>query len=375
MWISEKKHDTMNSYFVCLRDIPMKIMKHKWKRAFVPILCCLILFSGNEWTGVIRSLAAEEAAPASNAASESGASRNMYDEMVFWGESAAWLYYFASISGYQPESVLYYYCEKDTQEDIVKAQFEKMALYALIAAFPEKEALHFGEAEGTVSVNKELFDQAAWELYGIDMESAASYCPFFTLNSAGDEYVFPAADPGTVIPQSAAHSFEEGEIRGIMCLTENGTWIDPYEFDMFLMPVENGRFSRYRFSYLQMMLPESFREISTSRAEEERISVRLMAFLQHEPANAFLSHDFTYTEKPDGSISYTCDGVQMTASELSGLLCPDGEETDRVRVELGSIFKNGDHYIADYGKGLLEVKLTEDREFIFLRNKRYKNAQ
>ena len=353
----------------------MKIVKQKWKMAFAPVLCCLILFSGSGRTGVIRSMAAEEAAPVSNAMSVSGASRNMYDEMVFWGESAAWLYYFACTSGYQPESVLYYYCEKDAQEDIVKAQFEKMALYALIAAFPEKEALRTDEAEGTVSVNKELFDQAAWELYGIDMESAASYCSFFALNSAGDEYVFPAADPGTVIPQSAAHSFEEGEIRGIMCLTENGTWIDPYEFDMFLVPVENGRFSRYRFSYMQMMLPESFREISTSRAEEERISVRLMAFLQHEPANAFLSHDFSYTEKPDGSISYTCDGVQMTASELALSLCPDGEKTERVRVELGSIFKNGDHYIADYGKGLLEVKLTEDREFIFLRNKRYKNAQ
>ena len=340
----------------------MNILKQKWKRTFLPVLLsCLILFSGNSRTGAIRSFAAE------------GFAGNMYDEMVFWGESAAWLYYFACTSGYQPESVLYYYCEKDAQEDVVKAQFEKMALYALIAAFPEKEALRFSEAEGTVYVNRELFDQAAWELYGIDMGEAASYCSFFTLS--GDEYVFLSADPGTVIPQSAAHSFEEGEIRGIMCLTENGTWIDPYEFDMFLLPVENGRYSRYRFSYMQMMLPESFREISTSRAEEERISLRLMAFLQHEPANAFLSHDFTYTENADGSISYTCDGTQMTASELALFLCPDGDETERVRVELGSIFKNGDHYIADYGKGLLEVKLTEDQELLFLRNRRYKNAQ
>lgn len=291
----------------------------------------------------------------------------MYDEMVYWGDSAAYLYYFAETSGYQPESVLYYYCEKDAQEDLVKAEFEKMALYALLANFPEKDALRYEETE-YVYVTKDVMDTAARELYGIDMEAALSYCTFFTLSDG--EYVFLQKDFGTVEPQSAAHALYEDSMSGFLCLSESGTWVEPYEFDMYFEPIEDGTYSNYRFSYMILRVPDE--TISTSRAEEEMISNRLMAFLYKEPANAFLAADFTGTEQADGSIIYECGGKKLTAEELAASLCPNGNETERNRVELGYIFKNGDHYIADYGEGLLEVKLTEDKKLLFLRNRRYR---
>ena len=334
-------------------------MKRQFKRAAALIvLSCIFTLAGNGRGFSIRAYA------------EKTYTEIMYDEMVWWGESAAYLYYFAENSGYSPESVLYYYCDKDTQEDIVKAQFEKAALYALIENFPEKEALRTDETEGYVYVKKDVMDTAASELYGIDMEKAVNYCEFFALSE--DEYVFLMQDFGNIIPQSAAHAFYDDMMSGYMCLTENGTWVEPYEFDMFLLPMENGTYSNYRFSYMNMKVPEGYKKISTSKAEEEMVSVRLMAFLNHEPGNAFLSHDFSGTENADGSVVYQCDGMFMTAEDMTSYICPEGDDTERVCVELGYIFKNGDHYIADYGQGLLEVRMTEDKDFIFLRNRRYK---
>lgn len=294
----------------------------------------------------------------------------MYDEMVYWGDAAAYLYYYADTSGYSPESVLYYYCEKDGQEEVVRTQFEKMALYALISNFPDKDMLRSDDAQGYVYVKKDAMDIAASELYGIDMDKAAGYCSFFA--SAGDEYVFLKQDTGNIIPQSAAHDFSGDMMSGYMCLTEAGTWVEPYEYDMYLEPVQNGRYSNYRFSYMVLKVPESYKKISTGKAEEEMISVRLMSLLYHEPGNAFLSRDFTGTEDKDGTVTYECDGTEMTFEELAEYLCPEGDDTERVRVELGYIFKNKDHYIADYGEGLLEVRMTKERELIFIRNKRYK---
>ena len=213
-------------------------------------------------------------------------------------------------------------------------------------------------------------DIAASELYGINMDKAAGYCSFFA--SAGDEYVFLKQDTGNIIPQSAAHDFSGDMMSGYMCLTEAGTWVEPYEYDMYLEPVQNGRYSNYRFSYMVLKVPESYKKISTGKAEEEMISVRLMSLLYHEPGNAFLSRDFTGTEDKDGTVTYECDGKVMTFEELAEYLCPEGDDTERVRVELGYIFKNKDHYIADYGEGLLEVRMTKERELIFIRNKRYK---
>lgn len=333
-------------------------MKRQLKRAALAVLSCIITLAGIGRVFLITVCA------------EKTNTEIMYDEMVYWGESAAYLYYFAVNSGYPADSVLYYYSDKDTQEDIVKAQFEKAALYALIADFPEKEAIRTDEAEGYVYVKKEVMDTAASELYGIDMEKAVSYCEFFALSE--DEYVFLLRDFGKIIPQSAAHAFYGDMMSGYMCLTENGTWVEPYEFDMFLMPVENGTYSNYRFSFMKIKVPESYKRISTSRAEEEMISVRLRAFLNHEPGNAFLSHDFTGTENPDGSVAYECEGRFLTADDMASYLCPNGDDTERKRVELGYIFKNGDHYIADYGEGLLEVRMAEDKALTFLRNRRYK---
>lgn len=340
------------------RSLRNKKMRRQYKRAAALIvLSCILTLTGNgRGFSSIRAYA------------EKTYTETVYDEMVFWGDAAAYLYYFAENSGYSTDSILYYYSEKDSQEDIVKAQFEKMALYSLISCFPEKDAVT--EKQGYVYVNKDVMDVAASELYGIDMKGAVDYCSFFTED--GDDYVFMKPDFGSSVPESVSHAFYGDVLNGYVCLTKNGTWVEPYEFDMYMEPVENGRYSNYRFSSMTIMTPDSYKKISTGEAEEEMVSVRLMAFLNHEPANAFLSHDFTGTESENGIITYECEDKFLTQEDMTAYLCPKGDDTERIRVGLGSIFKNGNHYIADYGEGLLEVKMTEDRELIFMRNKRYK---
>ena len=83
-------------------------------------------------------------------------------------------------------------------------------------------------------------------------------------------------------------------------------------------------------------------------------------------------HDFTGTENKNGSVTYECDGRIMTYEDLSEYLLRDGEAPETKPVTLGYIFRNGDHYIADYGEGLLEVRMQENGTMTFIRNKRYK---
>lgn len=333
-------------------------MRRQYKRAAALIvLSCILTLTGNGRGFSIRAYA------------EKSNTRTIYDEMVFWGETAAYLYYYADCSGFSPDSILYYYCEKDSQEEIVKAQFEKMAIYALLSNFPERNAVSFSESDEYIYAEKEAFDTAAEELFGINAEEAAGYCQFFTLD--GNRYVFAKNDIKDVIPESSAHGFNENVMSGYMCLTKNGSWVSPYEYDIYLEPSENGRYSSYRFSCMSFRIPRSGFGISTGNAEEEMVSIRLMAFLNHEPQNAFLSRDINGIETGDGTLIYECGGVYYSQEELSEFLCPDGENTVKRRVELGEIFKNGDHYIADYGEGLLEVKMDENRELTFIRNRRY----
>lgn len=334
-------------------------MKRRFKRAAaLVILSCVLTLTGNGRGFCI------------NAHAEETDCGNIYDELVLWGEAAAYLYYFAVNSGYAPESILYYYNLKDEQESIVKAQFEKMALYALVSDFPDKDAVTADKENSLIRIKKEALDTAARELYGIDMETPDDYRTYFA--SDGDDYIFAGTDFGDVIPESAAHGFYGDTMSGYMCLSEKGIWIKPYEFDMYLEPVENGRYSRYRFSGMSVKVPESYKTIPTSLAEEEIVSNRLMAFLNRAPRSTFLMHDFTGTENKNGSVTYECDGRIMTYEDLSEYLLRDGEAPETKPVTLGYIFRNGDHYIADYGEGLLEVRMQENGTMTFIRNKRYK---